>query len=99
MREPCPVHAEIRDLIDDVLSAQTADRPHEVEHYFVCGQCAQAVDARSLAQIFHHLAPDHRRLSEAELTELYPFQISRNESAIVLKVLGGVSQADVTPDA
>ena len=84
------MHAELSELIAQVLSAQTAGRPQEAEHYFVCGKCAQAVDARSLTQIFHHLALGHRRLSEAELTELYPFQISCDASAIVMEVLCGV---------
>ena len=88
------MHTEIRELIEEVLSAQTADKPEEAEHYFVCGKCQQAVDARSLAQVFHHLAPDHRPLSEAELTELYPFYISRDASLIVMNVLCGVSTFD-----
>jgi len=93
------MHAEFRDLIDDVLAAQTADKPHEADHYFVCEGCSQAVDARSLAQIFHHLASGHRRLSEAELTALYPFYLSRHASVITMKVLSGLAQLDTQPDA
>jgi hypothetical protein len=41
----------------------------EAEHFYRCPGCSQAVDMRSLYQVFHHEAPDHQPLSEAELIE------------------------------
>ena len=92
------MHAEIRELVGQVLTAQISNKPLEADHYFLCGKCAQAIDARSLAQVVHHLAPEHQRLSEAELTELHPFDFSRQASLIVMTARCGLSGLDVQPD-
>ena len=41
----------------------------EAEHFYVCAACGQAVDMRSLYQVFHHEEEGHQPLSEAELAE------------------------------
>ena len=75
---------QISDLVERILGAQIAAEPQSAAHYFLCAKCGQAIDARSLTQILHHLTPEHRRLSEAELTGLHPFAITRCGSKIVL---------------
>ena len=87
------MHAEISDLLERVLSAQAAADPQTAEHYFLCASCGQAIDACSLAQILHHLAPEHPRLSEAELTGLHPFVITRCGSQIMLSVQSEIPYA------
>lgn len=89
------MHAEIRELVGQVLIAQTAGEPLAADHYFLCGRCAQAIDARSVAQVFHHLAPRHQRLSEGALTELCPFEFSRRASQIVMSFRSGLSAVDL----
>lgn len=42
----------------------------EAEHFHVCGDCGQAFDLRSLAQVRHHDESGHKPLTEAELSEL-----------------------------
>jgi hypothetical protein len=92
------MHAEIRELVGQVLIAQDSDEPLGERHYFLCAKCGQAIDARSVAQVVHHLKPEHSRLSEATLTELNPFDFSRHESVIVMTARCGLSGADVQPE-
>ena len=35
---------------------------HEVEHFYVCELCGQAVDMRRLGDVLHHVEEDHERL-------------------------------------
>jgi len=92
------MRGEISDLFAQILSAQVAAEPLSAEHYFVCAKCGQAIDARSLAQTLHHLAPEHRPLTEAELTDLHPFAITRCGSKIVLSVQAEIPYALAKPD-
>jgi hypothetical protein len=58
-------------LVEHVLAHKHGNPPaDEAENYFLCAKCAQAIDARSFEQLFHHLQPEHRRLTESELTQL-----------------------------
>ena len=93
------MHAEIRELVGQVLIAQDSDEPLGSRHYFLCAKCGQAIDARSVAQVIHHLRPGHPRLSEAALTEMSPFEFSRHSSVIVMTARSGLSGADVQPDS
>ena len=38
----------------------------------ICGDCGQAIDLRSLAEVIHHDKPGHQPLSPAELARLRP---------------------------
>ena len=89
------MHAEIRELVGQVLAAQISGTPLTASHYFLCAKCAQAIDARSVAQIFHHLLPEHECLSDAELTELCPFEFTRRASQILMRVRSGLSAVDI----
>ena len=42
----------------------------ERDFFYLCEECGQAVDKRSVAQIFHHEEQSHLPLTEAELTQL-----------------------------
>jgi hypothetical protein len=42
----------------------------ERDFFYICEECGQAVDKRSVAQIFHHEEQNHLPLTEAELTQL-----------------------------
>jgi hypothetical protein len=42
----------------------------QAEHFHLCGDCGQAFDLRSLAQVTHHDRTGHKPLSEAELSQL-----------------------------
>ena len=44
------------------------EKENEIDHFFVCGQCGQAVDSRSLFQVLHHDESGHRPLGDADLT-------------------------------
>ena len=35
------------------------DPENEAQHFYVCAACGQAVDRRSLFQVFHHEEPGH----------------------------------------
>ena len=84
---------DISDLVTRVLSAQVAAEPLSAEHYFLCAGCGQAIDMRSLAQTLHHLMPEHRPLTEAELTDLHPFAMTRRGSKITLRVQSEIPYA------
>jgi hypothetical protein len=47
----------------------------EGAHFYVCLTCGQAVDMRSLYQVFHHEEEGHKPLSEAE----WPKRVRRLE--------------------
>lgn len=89
------MHAEIRELVGQVLIAQTSGKALGAAHYFLCGKCAQAIDARSVAQVVHRLWPQHGRLSEAALIELCPFEFGRHASQITMSVRCGLSAFDL----
>lgn len=37
---------------------------NEEDHYYICGECGQAVDMRNLGEVFHHEEPGHERLRD-----------------------------------
>jgi hypothetical protein len=39
------------------------------EHFYMCEECGQAVDMRSLYQVLHHEESGHKPMSEAQLSE------------------------------
>jgi non-homologous end joining protein Ku len=51
-------------------SRKRAPPKDESGYFYICEECGQAVDKRSVAQIFHHEELSHLPLTEAELTEL-----------------------------
>ena len=89
---------QISELVSQILSAQVAADPQSAAHYFLCATCGQAIDARSLAQTLYHLAPEHRRLTEAELTDSHPYAITRSGSKIVFSAQSEIPYALATVD-
>lgn len=48
------------------LNALCCDFPafqDEVEHFYVCQSCGQAVDCRRLGDVLHHEEPEHEPLA------------------------------------
>jgi hypothetical protein len=54
------------------LSTSTVDHlipcTEEGGHFYVCPTCGQAVDMRSLFQVFHHESEEHEPLTDADLS-------------------------------
>ena len=64
---------ETRELLNRARGKPMGPLPSdEREHFFVCAECGQAVDMRSLYQVFHHEEEDHNPLSESDLSESSP---------------------------
>jgi hypothetical protein len=48
-----------------IVGKRVGGKPvNEVDHFFVCPRCGQAVDKRDLGQVFHHEEPGHERWPE-----------------------------------
>jgi hypothetical protein len=49
-----------------IVGERVGDAPaSEVDHFYRCPHCGQAVDKRDLGQVFHHEQPGHERLTES----------------------------------
>lgn len=49
--------------IGEILGTRLGGEPKsEVEHFFTCKACGQAVDMRDLGQVFHHEEDNHKPL-------------------------------------
>src|SRR5207248_5726629 len=65
---------------DLLLRARKRPPPKdERDFFYLCEECGQAVDKRSVAQIFHHEEQSHVPLTEAELTQLMLVEMARSE--------------------
>ena len=51
-------------------SRKSSPPKDERDFFYICEECGQAVDKRSVTQIFHHEEYGHVPLTEAELTQL-----------------------------
>lgn len=55
----------IEDLSREELNALRCEYPQvqdEVEHFYLCPSCGQAVDMRRLGDVLHHEEPGHESL-------------------------------------